>query len=221
MRQKPNLHLLRIAKWTGEFAVQEPSPDDVFIDEITFPATDGYRALRATLERVPLVSTPQSGRDKERAATHFKFQTASQSHTPPRSRRACRASFACVKPSELQRAWGMPGARCTRSLAWEKIEPHERSHREVHRIHPAFPHAMVLTVSFELFPVIGLCCHRRLRKCFSKLDASVEASEPHDFAVRITHRSSAARQRPLHPVPNVRDDRERPSVWDETAALMK
>jgi len=51
--------LQRIAKGTGEFAVQEPSLDDVFIDEITFPATDGYRALRATLERVPLVSTPQ------------------------------------------------------------------------------------------------------------------------------------------------------------------
>src|ERR1700688_291983 len=29
--------------------------------------------------------------------------------------------------------------------------------------HPAFPHAMVLTVSFVLSPVIGLVCHRRLR----------------------------------------------------------
>jgi hypothetical protein len=49
--------------------------------------------------------------------------------------------------------------------------------------------------------VIGLCCHRRLRNYFHRLDASVEASEPHDFAVRITRCSSAARQRPLHPVP--------------------
>src|SRR3954467_21619 len=54
----------------------------------------------------------------------------------------------------------MPGARCTRSLAWEKKEPHEYRHREVHRFHPAFPHAMVLTVSFGLSSVIGLCCHR-------------------------------------------------------------
>ena len=30
-----------------------------------------------------------------------------------------------------------------------------------HRDHPAFPHAMVLTVSFALSPVIGLSCHRR------------------------------------------------------------
>jgi hypothetical protein len=26
---------------------------------------------------------------------------------------------------------------------------------------PAFPHAMVLTVSFVISPVIGLVCHRR------------------------------------------------------------
>jgi hypothetical protein len=44
---------------------------------------------------------------------------------------------------------------------------------------------MVLTVSFVLSPVIGLFCHRRLAEFSSaKLDASVEASGPHDFAVR-------------------------------------
>jgi predicted alpha/beta hydrolase len=42
LRQKPNSHLLRTAKGTGEIAVLEPALDDVFIDEITFPATDGY-----------------------------------------------------------------------------------------------------------------------------------------------------------------------------------
>ena len=30
-------------------------------------------------------------------------------------------------------------------------------------VHPAFPHAMVLTVSFALSPVTGLVCHRRRR----------------------------------------------------------
>jgi hypothetical protein len=66
--------------------------------------------------------------------------------------------------------------------------------KRVHRNHPTFPHAMVLTVSFALSPVTGLVCHRRLRikSCLSpvgptrlrKLDASVGASGPHDFAVR-------------------------------------
>ena len=51
---------------------------------------------------------------------------------------------------------------------------------------------MVLTVSFALSPVIGLVCHRRLRRCLRRLDAGVEASGPHDFAVRKPALSSAA-----------------------------
>jgi hypothetical protein len=49
---------------------------------------------------------------------------------------------------------------------------------------PGIPRAMVLTVSFELSPVTGLCCHRHRRNLFRQLDASVGASGPHDFAVR-------------------------------------
>jgi hypothetical protein len=59
-------------------------------------------------------------------------------------------------------------------------------------VHPAFPHAMVLTAYFVLSPVIGLVCHRRLRSCLRKLGAGVEASGPHDFAVREVALSSAA-----------------------------
>src|SRR3954468_12283881 len=80
---------------------------------------------------------------------------------------------------------------------------------------PAFPHAMVLTVSFVIFPVIGLDCHRRF--ACAKLDASVEASEPHDFAVRVQHRSSAAPNSVHRIPPRVRDDRERPSVGRDGA----
>jgi hypothetical protein len=64
--------------------------------------------------------------------------------------------------------------------------------------------------------VIGLVCHRRLRFVSAKLDASVEASGPHDFAVRL----GAVRQRHLrvHRIPpRVRDDRDTPLWWDETA----
>ena len=51
---------------------------------------------------------------------------------------------------------------------------------------------MVLTVSFALSPVIGLVCHRHLADTSAKLDAGVEASGPHDFAVRLQRRSSSA-----------------------------
>src|SRR3954447_16590898 len=67
---------------------------------------------------------------------------------------------------------------------------HTRSSPWVHRSNPAFPHTMVLTVSFVISPVIGPVLSPSLCFC-AKLDASVEASGPHDFAVRVQHRSSA------------------------------
>jgi hypothetical protein len=93
----------------------------------------------------------------------------------------------------------MPGARCTRSLVCK-----DRKHTSPHHGRtgtPGIPHAMVLTAYFVLSPVIGLFCHRRWRIKASprpvgptrllKLDAGVEASGPHDFAVSV----SAVRQR--------------------------
>jgi len=51
---------------------------------------------------------------------------------------------------------------------------------------------MVLTVSFELSPVIGFLATVASEKLASqKLDASIGASGPHDFAVRF----SAVRQK--------------------------
>src|SRR5438477_10160026 len=88
------------------------------------------------------------------------------------------------------RAQGMPGAQCARSLAC-KIKKHTSIVTTVTPGSPGIPRAMVLTVSFVLFPVTGLVCHRRLAST-AKLDASVGASEPHDFAVRLTCCSSAA-----------------------------
>jgi hypothetical protein len=85
----------------------------------------------------------------------------------------------------------MPGARCARSLAC-KIKKHTSIVTTVTPGSPGIPHAMVLTVSFVLSPVIGLVCHRRKRSCLRQLDASVEASGPHDFAVRLTCHSSKA-----------------------------
>src|SRR5665811_2159210 len=79
--------------------------------------------------------------------------------------------------------------------------------------HPASPHAMVLTVSFVLSPAIGLFCHRHRQRLGCKLDASVEASGPHDFSVRKLSAVvlSAAR---IHRIqPRVRDDRDTPLKW--------
>src|SRR3954454_6099833 len=54
--------------------------------------------------------------------------------------------------------------------------------------------------------------------CFcTKLDASVEASGPHVFAVRVQHRSSAVPNSVHRIPPRVRDDRERPLVGRDGA----
>jgi hypothetical protein len=76
----------------------------------------------------------------------------------------------------------MPGARCARSRAWSVVNTRVSHHG--HAGSSGIPRAMVLTASFVLSPVIGLSCHRHRRKNFRRLDAGVEASGPHDFAVR-------------------------------------
>ena len=109
----------------------------------------------------------------------------------------------------------MPGARCTRSLAC-KIKKHTSVVTTGSPELPDTPARDGFTAYFVISPVIGLSCHRRLR-C-RKLDASVEASGPHDFAVRISN----VRQRCLrvHRIPpRVRDDRDTPLWWDETHGL--
>src|SRR3954449_10690476 len=103
----------------------------------------------------------------------------------------------------------MPGARCTRSLAWEKIEPHEYRHREVHRFHPAFPHAMVLTVSSVIFPVIGFV----VTVASGILPARLTPASKRQNHTTSPSASRAVRQQHVrvHRIPSrVRDDREPP-----------
>jgi hypothetical protein len=52
-----------------------------------------------------------------------------------------------------------------------------------------------------------------------ELDASVEASEPHDFAVRLRCSRQQHCRRPPHPAPTSVTTAKRPSVWDGTAAI--
>src|SRR6202521_1961222 len=64
-----------------------------------------------------------------------------------------------------------------------------------------------------LSPVTGLSCHRRWRSCLHRLDASVGASGPHDFAVRI--RAIRQERCRVHRIPShARDDRETPLERD-------
>jgi hypothetical protein len=80
---------------------------------------------------------------------------------------------------------------------------------------------MVLTAYFALSPVIGLSCHRRLADILRSLTpasrrqdhtTSPSASQAHLV-------KSAAR---VHRIPpRVRDDRDTPLMWDETAEVIE
>src|SRR3984885_5786564 len=150
----------------------------------------------------PRISSPTP--QERRAAQHpgharltpcrsrFNFQTATSRYAFPLPRRPAPEVLQRTRPKN-RRAWGTPGARCTRSPVC-KVESTRVLTADTPE-HPAFPHAMVLTVSFVLSLVTGLDCHHRRRNrappkarlgkgTFRRLDASVGASGPHDFAVR-------------------------------------
>jgi hypothetical protein len=78
----------------------------------------------------------------------------------------------------------------------------KKAHEQVTTVTPVspdIPRAMVLTAYSVLSPVTGLFCHRRLRSYLRRLDASVGASGPHDFAVRSTR--IRQRRRRVHRIP--------------------
>jgi hypothetical protein len=69
--------------------------------------------------------------------------------------------------------------------------------------------------------VIGLVCHRRQHdaKHHRQLDASVEASGPHDFAVREPSAFVKSATRVHRILSRVRDDRDTPLHRDRTRSI--
>ena len=108
----------------------------------------------------------------------------------------------------------MPGARCTRSLAWENKNHTSKSTTVTagiarHSPRNGFTASFVISsVSRALLPP----SQAAMRKHCRPLDISVGISGPHDFAVRFSCTRLAPPPRPPHPAPNVRDDRETPLV---------
>src|SRR5215218_667207 len=109
----------------------------------------------------------------------------------------------------------MPGARCTRSLACESCREHTSIVTVGSPDQPGIPARNGFNGFLRDLPGDRAWLSPSPAVCLRKLDASVEASGPHDFAVRL----GAVRQRHLrvHRIPpRVRDDRDTPLWWDET-----
>src|SRR3954465_12799732 len=79
-------------------------------------------------------------------------------------------------------AQGKPGADCARSTVCKKETTHTglTGTAETSRLSPRNG----FTTYFVLSPVSGVFCHRCLRDTSRKIDATVAAPGPHDFAVR-------------------------------------
>src|ERR1700743_1062880 len=112
----------------------------------------------------------------------------------PHSRDTLRPSFAITFAPKRKRAHatlkrGRREDRVRAAPAVSCANAHKRNAHEhtgsAEAVRPSLRNGF--TVSFVLSPVIGLSCHRRPQEALApqELDASVEASGPHDFAVRF------------------------------------
>src|SRR5258708_8318244 len=102
----------------------------------------------------------------------------------------CARGLHRLRPLLEKRAQGKPGARCTRGLVCKSAQrKRTRAYRFSGGI-PAFP-AQWFTTYFVLSPVTALSCHRHPRDTSRELSACIEAPGPHDYAVRISLRSSS------------------------------
>ena len=121
--------------------------------------------------------------------------------TTPRSRDMMRPSSASVILPKNEGA-GKTGCALHPRSRVQRLRKRAHTSIQVQRKQSGLPCAMVLTVSFVLFLVTGFLSPSPRKKLASqKLDASIGASGPHDFAVRLTRCSSKAHRRPPHPIP--------------------
>jgi hypothetical protein len=98
-----------------------------------------------------------------------------------------------------QRAQGKPGARCTRGLVCKRAQKHAHEHTGPAEA-SGFPCAVVLRLASRSPRCPGFFATFISRMSPpAKLDASIGAPGPHDFAVRAFRRSSPPSPRPPHP----------------------
>src|SRR6266496_1865060 len=93
---------------------------------------------------------------------HDKCRHPDSRHTVAPSRREASEALLNLPPERGRGERRVPVApAASRALCIGK----KHTSKRVHRNHPTFPHAMVLTAYVELSPVTGLFCHRRQRIC--------------------------------------------------------
>jgi hypothetical protein len=119
----------------------------------------------------------------------------------------CVRVFCFTPPSSHEEGTGKAGCRLAPMVRVQQKK--HAAEPQVQPDQPAFP-AQWFYGLYVISSVTGLSCHRHFAINAARLSASVGAPGPHDFAVRVSLRSSCAAQRPSHPALHVRDDRDTP-----------
>ncbi len=153
-------------------------------------ARRGWVQATEAIERSKVIGTraQQQGEHRFRSRSQIQLSNSDARQASAISRRNV-PEFCKIRSPRKQRAQGMPGAQCTRSLVCDKNK-HTSIVTTVTPERPGIPRAMVLRLTSRsprrpgLFDTVACASYRRL-------DASIGASERHDFAVR----TSAIRQR--------------------------
>jgi hypothetical protein len=143
----------------------------------------------------------------------FAGMTTSFADTPSRSRDVTRPRFARNSPYPPMRGRREHRVRAAPAVSCAKVHKNTHTSIQVQRRHSGIPCAMGYGL-YVLSPAIRPWVVTVIGGSYRQLDASLEASGPHDFAVRVTRHSSKARSTSTASPPHVRDDRERPSEWD-------
>jgi hypothetical protein len=123
------------------------------------------------------------------------------------------------RPSDAQhfrprKGVGNAGCDSAPAASRAKMKKHTSKSPRVHRDHPAFPHANGFNGLWRALP-------SAMRKHCRRVDASVEASGPHAFAVRepvVVFRRAYVHRIPC---PTFRDDREAPLMRAGTVRIPK
>jgi hypothetical protein len=134
--------------------------------------------------------------------------------TASRSRRMFCARYSFISLPSSVRGRGEAGRPMRPIAACANVVVERTRVSQVTPESPGTPRAVVYSLSRALPGDQTWSCHRHRRCLNRRLDASLEASGPHAFAVRLTRHSSKARSTATASPPHVRDDRERPSEWD-------
>ena len=137
---------------------------------------------------------------KERMDCFVASLLAMTTNIGARPRRASRARFAkYVPPSEIQRAQGMPGGRCARSLVCKKTNTRVSHHGHTGN-HPAFP-AQWFYGLLRALPGDQACLTPSPALLLADLTPALGRQNDTTSPYASRPRSSSALPRPPHPAP--------------------